>query len=392
MADPFAEFDAAAKAYQDQFSPSTSRAPVVAADATPSATAAEGAPTVAETEEVATQRRVQASAGEAFTRLPLARRGLAGARHLVGSMPLVRHIPGVSGFVNPQEGSEERQDLDLYRTGMPGSARVGGVLGNLAPSAVAGGIPGLMGSLPRAAIVNSGMAAGEAHLSGDNPMLAALAGGAATIPGAVLGRAITPRSSTASTATRSAQQAAIQAAQQRYAQALADVQAGVSGRSARGRFARRIPPGRAREILQQAADDLDQARFPTATIPPINQRSTSSIDRRVQQALMGMLGMGVGHGSGLNPVMTGAAGMLAPEITRAGVGAVNAGIGGVNRLINATPRPVRSGVNRYFNNQVVSDQGRALLNALSMPSTQQLVPEALDMMGLGGPIRRTLGE
>lgn len=377
MDDPYAEFDAAAKAVSSA----------------PTNTAGAGTPSAAQREEVATQRRVQASAGEAFTSLPALRRGIAGARHVVGSMPLINHIPGISGFANPEEGTEGRQDLDLYRTGMPTSARIGTVIGGGLPSAVVGGIfPRLMAGIPGAATVNAGIGAGEAHLSGENPLTAALTGAGGTALGAGAGRVLTPMNRASSTASRASQAQAIADAQKAVQDALNAARTGATGRTAGGRFAKRAPPGSGRALIDRASAQLDAATHPTPQIPMLGNRAAEGIDARLQQAIWGAIGVGAGHRAGVDPILTGLVGAFSPQITRAGIGTVNAGIGSINRGLASMPRPARGAINRYINNQALSDEQRALLNALAPSMASEYGQEGLRELGLpsGLPIP-TLG-
>lgn len=338
-------------------------------------------PTAEQRDQKASQRQIQASAAAAFGNIGPLRRGVAGARHVVGSMPLIRHIPGVSGFANPEEGTQEREDLENYRIGQPGSATFGRILGGSVPYLGAAGLaPRLLSSFPYAAGANASIAGGEEYLSGGNPASGAITGALSTIPGWALSRALTPRSNAAAGATMGAYNDAVTDAQAGALRAAAAALGGMSGRGSRGRFVPRISSDEAKRIMEEAQRRLHQARYPSPRIGEIgtgkNNRTARAIENAMQQAMMGMLGAGVGLHQGINPAFMGVAGMVVPPAIRATMRGVNAGINSVNeRLLSGRlPRLARMPLFRYLNNQALPDDARSVLMALGVPATEEAAP------------------
>lgn len=120
------------------------------------------------------------------------RRFMAGARNMASATPFI----GRTSFANPETGTQEREDLDLYRTGMPRHSGIGRLIGGTAPYVAAAGVaPALFSTLPRAMLALGGTEAADTAFGGGTPediTLSGARGAASAVPGWLLGRTITP--------------------------------------------------------------------------------------------------------------------------------------------------------------------------------------------------------
>lgn len=116
------------------------------------------------------------------------RRARAGIANILGSVPLIRSIPGVSSISTPE-------DLQVARGARPGLSTFENMYGHTAPYIATGAsIPGLFSSLPRAMFTSGAIEGTDAGLTGGNVPQAISQAVLSSIPGPVLGRLITPRS------------------------------------------------------------------------------------------------------------------------------------------------------------------------------------------------------
>lgn len=405
--DPYEEFRGYAREYQ---------------------TLGEGTPTA---EDRAKKEQESVAAGEAygrFQRQSPVRQFMSGARHTVGSMPLISRIPPVRRFANPEAGTEAASDLQDFRTGLPGTSRAFGAAGSVVPYAGAGAVlPGLFSRLPGAMAGNAAIGGTDAYLGGENPMAAGLRDAVATIPGSVAGRIVTPRGQAATDdfwkQFQGRQSAVIDRGIDEAIDALNRIQAGhlathpratMRPRTETGGFSPRASSTEAAEEFQRLAAQMEalQAELarvsrPTMQVPSVGPQATDRIERGIRDAtnsaMMGMLSAGAGSHFGLNPLLTGAAGMAAPRIAQWGTDRVNRAIEGLNRRVLSDDAPglPRTILAKVLNNQILSDRERAILNGLSAPATvqggevamQAVAPSIIDLIGgaLGGRQAPTLG-
>lgn len=388
MSDPFAEF----REYERQYKQLTGGT----------------VPAVGDNARRAEERRLATEAAGRFAKMPPDRQFMAGARQTVGSMPLIKRIPPVRRFSNPEKGTPEAQDLSDFRTGHPRISSGFGFAGNAAPYVGAAGLlPGAFRSLAGAMTGNATIGASDAYLGGENPVYAGLMDAAATIPGWAIGRLMTPRGKAATAPVRAEFNAnrtgAIDDVMDESVGALNTALGGLrtSSRGARGRFVTRPPTsetlsemGEATQRMGTAGQALETASTPTMRAPTIGEGGANSIQRSIdnatQSAILGLLAAGGGQHVGLNPFLTGAAGMLAPRVAQAGVSRVNSAVEGFNRrfLSADAPKLPRRALFRYLNNQTLSDRDRAIVHAMSVPTTEEvgsnvassLSPRLIDML------------
>lgn len=130
------------------------------------------------------------------------RRAMAGIGNIVGSMPLIRSLPGVDRISTPE-------DLRIAREARPFLSGVEQTYGHTLPylalgfgpyihssrgELVADIPPILFGSIPRSAVSTSGIEALDAYGAGEDVQSAAIRGAMGGGISSLLGKAITPRS------------------------------------------------------------------------------------------------------------------------------------------------------------------------------------------------------
>lgn len=285
------------------------------------------------------------------------RRARAGVQNIVSSIPIIRNIPGTDRISPPE-------DVEIARGARPGLSAGESALGHTAPYAVGGaGLPNLFSTLPRAATMGAGIEGTDAYLGSENPVVAAAAGGASAIPGAALGKVITPRPRAVAMENR----ATMQAEQLRRIQ---DLLRRGTGRN-RGRFARR-PTG------PEAEAEIRDITRPPAQLGPISDVHARRLE---QMARWGVLGASGGMLMG-RPIEGAIIGGLAPIAARAATNLGNRGRGFINQhvLDTETGRQAAMLARRYTNNVSLSDEARAILNAISAPLVMES-PQLTETLG-----------
>lgn len=335
------------------------------------------------TEQERENRRKRNEANARFGSAGPRRRFMAGARQVAGSMPLVRRIPAVERFANPQADTPEGQDLADYRLGSPGSARVGEFIGGGAPYAGAASmLPRLFGTLPGAIAGNVAIGAGDAKLDPQgNPLSRALIEALGTTGAWGLGRALTPRSNLTSGIGHAERAKQRQAATEN----LIDDAAGTQTDALNTALAelRGFSPTTGAPITRGGTEaasrriDADAATTEQATrdimSPPLTIPNIPDDVSLRDMAFWGAIGAGAGHLSGNNSILGGAAGVLIPEVRSAGIRGANRMIDSLNSSFGTSRagRMTREAIFRYFNNRVLSDADRALLHALGGPTLSE---------------------
>lgn len=379
--DPYAEFEAYRKGYETLAGSSIG---------TPEEEAERGA-----------RRRATEAAGQRYQSMGPRRRGMAGVRNIVGNIPIVRNLPGVSGFANPPGGSEAALDLEDARTARPVLSGVERFVGGVGPYAGAASFaPKLLyGNLPRAMASNASIGGTDEYMAGGNPAIGAGRDALATIPGAVAGRIFAPRAQEAARATRqefhsrgasTAEEGVDEAVSALNNITAANLRTHPSApmrpRGEGGIFTRRGSSSEAadsfltqEERLRQRIAELERIRSqgPTMTVPQIGDPASGKLENTIRDATQGavlaMLGAGAGQSAGMNPMWPAALGMAAPMVSRHVVNRTNQGIANFNRnfLGENSPKLPRRIIWEILNNPLLSDQNRSMLRAISAPATTE---------------------
>lgn len=354
MADPFEEYEN----YKQQYDQITATGPVLS----------EADQALADA-----NLRTEKEAYQRYRQIGPRRRVMAGARNIVNSMPIVRHIPGIREFANPEAGSEAQRDVYDYKTGMPTHSRVGGFLGNTTPYALsAAAAPGLFSTLPGAMIGNAAIGGTEAHLSGENPVLAGAFSAAGTLPFWAAGRVLTPRSNAVAShahavrdLTRREGMATIN---DDLSDALVNALSGIGGRRTNGQFARRYTPEQASRIAERgrarANEEIDNLFRPAPQIPQIPEGNTTR-----EMLTWGAIGTALGHMTGTNP-WGGIGGVLAPYVRRRAIDTTNRAINRLNDSLSQSEigRALGQAGFAYANNRVLPDRVRSIAHAIGGPT------------------------
>lgn len=312
-------------------------------------TLGEGTPVI--TPEVRAERR---RLRQAWNRRPRGQRARIALQDVASAFPII------GSRIEPN--LEERSE---FAEASPISRGIGRAAIHTMPYLAAGvGLPALFSSLPRAALTGATIEGTDAATRGQDILPAAISGGLSAVPGNLLGRAITPLP----------RGRALELQTDQSVNALRAAAAGLRAqtrRSSRGRFLSR----EAQEEARRAAED---AANPSARLGRLPDTATGRLE---QMARWGLAGGSVGTLIG-RPLEGALIGGLAPVAARAATRAGNAAISGANRVLETAPgRAATRAGRRYMSNTAISDEMRALINAIGMP----LVQESKQLRDILGP-------
>lgn len=311
----------------------------------PPPTLSQGVPTAEQRAQQAEQERLAQEAADRFRALGPRTQFTAGLRHVLSQMPFARHFIDTTGDQNVAD----------LRTGFPRTATGFGIAGHSLPFAGIGAVaPWAFSNLPMSMLSSGTIEGVDTAVGGGSAgdiARSAGEGAFASIPGSLLGRAITPRSEA-------------------------------------GRIAN-IKRGRDDIRAINAGHDI-----PNIQIPPwnLNLSPFPRIESAGEAALLAsLLGGDIRHMAGA--AVAGAGSDLARQgvqrlLTRERRGILDP------FMIEMTGGPPQSAfdrlIYRYLNNRTLRDSHRAMLNAIGGPVTQGLVPPAMDAIGIPAPLSETL--
>lgn len=315
-------------------------------------------------EEQEARQRVRTNAYRRFSALSPDRQMRASGRQFVGGMPIIGAL--ASRYTNPAGGSEGRQDLEDLRTGSPGTSGALSIGGGAAPyMALGAGLPGLLNTGVRSALVTGPVEAADAAMRGGNPLQSGTVGAISGFLGGGPARAISPstpfQARRIATGQRDSLNDIINSATDANVAALNRIKK--AGGSASDITQQQ------REASKKLAQQVHDAQNPPMNIPPVTDpafRDTIS---------GGLMGSGLSMMAGQHPLLGGAVGALAyPAISKFIKRRANETIAEFNERVGST-RAARA-VNRtwraYMDRSRLTDEHRALLNVLSAQSGQEL--------------------
>lgn len=317
------------------------------------------------TEEQEARQRVRTDAYRRFNSISPQRQMRASGRQFVGGMPIIGAL--AQSYTNPPGGSEGRQDLEDLRTGSPGTSGALSIAGGSAPyMALGAGLPALLNTGTRAALVTGGTEAADAAMRGGNPLQAGVVGGISGLVGGAPSKLISPstpfQARRIAAGHRGTLDNILEEATNANVNALKRIKAAGGSASDITQQQREA----SRRIQQQVHD----AQNPPMNIPPVTDpafRDTIS---------GGIVGSGLSMMAGQHPLLGGAVGALAyPAISKFIKRRANESIAEFNERVGST-RAARA-VNRtwraYMDRSRLTDEHRALLNVLSAQSGQELI-------------------
>lgn len=324
------------------------------------------------TEEQEARTRAMGAATTRFSNAGIGRQLAAGARQFVGGMPFAQSIPGVRDFVNPGFNTQEAQDLQDFRSGMPiGSGLTRGA-GNAVPYMAAGAaVPGLLSTPTRGAMTMGATEGANDFVASGNPtefVTGAARGGISGFLGGLPGKVVTPR-----TNWRAGRLERARATRERgEIDRIIDESTNAGVDALRG--IRSAGPGGAQDMVaaHRARTERLNEGLRDVTQPPVNIPLVN--DPFVRDTAMGTLG-----GAGLSLLMGGhpvggavIGGLALPPVKRFLARRANEAIEKFNEGLGRT-KAFRFGnrqYNKYINNQFLSDRMRAMINPMFASSAE----------------------
>lgn len=300
-----------------------------------------------------------------FREMSYPRRAAAGAQNIINTMPIVRNIPGIETAISPS------WDVKALQEARPIASGLQKTVGHTAPYAI---MPQrALSTFPRAAFVGGTVEGTDAAMRGENVPLNASIGAVSTVPGSVVGKLLSPRSPEQAFSSRwnRAIDVAhdINRAQLERNEAVLRAIAGVGQNLNIDDFAR--------PMLARLAAEHNRIPFRIPNNPSLGITNYPTLEN---VSLGALLGNWAGNWTDPQHVITGAvAGYALPRVAS---WAGNRAISGANKLLT-TPIGKRVGEFGfgYLNNQLLSPQNRAALNALLTGVSNEFIDPSITATG-----------